>query len=93
MLPGIDRRQFLEQATITVGGVALGAVLPVSLLQAATPAACLVDAQAWPDHCGDWQLDDICNAYPPYSLHPAPHVPVVMPISASVDPADAHWAA
>jgi hypothetical protein len=62
-------------------------------LQAATPAACLVDASAWPDPCGDWQLDDICNAYPPYSLHPSTPVPVAAPLSASIAPADAHWVA
>jgi hypothetical protein len=91
MTPGIDRRQFLGQVSLSVGGVALGAMLPVSLLQATTPAACLADASAWPDPCGDWQLDDICNAYPPYSLHPAAPVPVVQQMSAAVEPVDSHW--
>jgi hypothetical protein len=92
LMPTLDRRRFLGQVTITVGGAALGAVLPVSLLQAA-PAACLVDASMWPDPCGDWQLDDICNAYPPYSLHPAPPVPAVAGMSAVGKPADSHWVA
>ena len=93
MLPNIDRRQLLGQVGLGISGVALGAMLPGSLLQAGAPAACLVDASSWPDPCGDWQLDDICNAYPTYSLHPAPPVPVVAPIRAGVDPADVHWVA
>jgi hypothetical protein len=78
-----DRRSFLAQAAFCVAGVAGGSVLPASLLQASS--ACIaVDA------CGDWQLDDICNAYPPYAFrrdaeHPrsaaAPH--------GLVDPLDA----
>jgi hypothetical protein len=83
MVPDTDRRQFLCRTSLTLGGAALGAWLPVSLLEAA-PAACLVDAS------GDWQLDDICIAYPPYSLHmksPAP--PAVA--TALADPADSHW--
>ena len=86
----LDRRRFLGTVTVTVGGAALGTLLPVSLLQAA-PAACLVDASRYPDPCGDWQLDDICNAYPPYSLHPAPAVPGVMRMSAVVESVDSHW--
>jgi len=81
-----DRREFLCRMTLTAGGAALAAWLPVSLLQAAPVAvvACQRDA------CGDWQLDDICIAYPPYSLHmksPAP--PAVA--TAPGDPADEHW--
>jgi hypothetical protein len=93
MLSLMDRRQFLGQVTITLSGAALGGLLPVSQLRAATPAACLVDASAWPDPCGDWRLDDICNAYPPPSLHLEPAVPGEMRMSAPVQPVDLHWVA
>lgn len=55
------RRGFLGQAIFCIGGAASGAVLPVSLLQASP--ACIAT-----DLCGDWQLDDICSAYPPYAF-------------------------
>lgn len=83
MIANPERRQFLGRVSLTLGGTAVGAWLPVSLLDAA-PAACFADA------CGDWQLDDICIAYPPYSLHmesPAPREAG----SALVDPADSNW--
>jgi hypothetical protein len=83
------RRAFLGKVTVSVGGVTLGGLLPASLLQAA-PAACLVDAARFSDPCGDWQLDDVFTAYPPYSLHPASPVPREARIGAGVDPVDAH---
>ncbi|HXC60080.1 MAG TPA: hypothetical protein VN645_12235 [Steroidobacteraceae bacterium] len=83
-----SRRQFLGRVTYTIGGVTL-ASCPVSLLQAA-PSACLVDAKAWPDACGDWQLDDICLAYPPYAMAARSPVPVAAAIGAG-DPIDSHW--
>ncbi|MEO6186697.1 MAG: hypothetical protein ABIP38_15005 [Steroidobacteraceae bacterium] len=86
----MPRRQFLGRVTITVSGAVLGATLPASLLQA-RPAACLVDAAAYPDACGDWQLDDICLAYPPYALHLQPGVPASAATSAAVEAIDAHW--
>jgi hypothetical protein len=46
---------------------------------------------AWPDPCGDWQLDDICNSYPPYSMHLAPAMPAAAPMSAAVQDIDRHW--
>jgi hypothetical protein len=85
MVPDTHRRQFLFRTSLTLGGAALGAWLPALLVEAA-PAACLADT------CGDWQLDDICIAYPPYSLHmkaPAPPAAAI----ALVDPADLHWVA
>jgi hypothetical protein len=85
------RREFLGQVSMTVGGATLAALLPVSLLEAATPAACLVNAAAWPDPCGDWQLDDVFTAYPPYSLHPAAAVPAVHATSGNVADVDRHW--
>ncbi len=86
----MHRRQFLGRVTITVSGAALGAMLPVSLLQA-RPATCLVNAAAYPDACGDWQLDDVCLAYPPYALPMQPGVPANAAISAAVEAIDSHW--
>jgi hypothetical protein len=86
----MQRRQFLEHVTITVGGAALGAMLPVSLLQARS-SACLVNAAAYPDACGDWQLDDICLAYPPYALPMQAAVPATSAMSAVVEPIDSQW--
>jgi hypothetical protein len=88
--PGLPRREFLGRVSMTVGGMSLAAMVPVSLLQGA-PAPCLVDATAWPDPCGDWQLDDVFTAYPPYSLHPAAAVPGVHDISAYAASVDRHW--
>jgi hypothetical protein len=85
MACALDRRQFLGRVSLTLGGTALGAWVPASLLEAA-PATCYTDA------CGDWQLDDICIAYPPYSLHmnsPAPPAAA----RALADPVDSHWVA
>lgn len=56
-----ERRSFLGQAVFCVGGAAAGVTLPVSLLEASP--ACIAT-----DPCGDWQLDDICSSYPPYSF-------------------------
>ena len=85
-----DRRQFLGRVTFTIGGVTLANCLPVSLLQAA-PAACLVDAKAWPHACGDWQLDDICLAYPPYAMAAQPPVPPNAATGAMGNPIDTPW--
>jgi hypothetical protein len=87
----LPRRTFLGKVTITVGGMTLAGMVPASLLHAAVPRTCLVDAAAWPDPCGDWQLDDVFTAYPPYSLHLAAAVPVAAVISAQVDAIDQHW--
>jgi len=86
----LPRRAFLGKVTITLGGLTLAGTLPVSLLQAA-PAACLVDASRYADPCGDWQLDDVFTAYPPYSLHPAPAMPAASPVSGRVDAIDRNW--
>jgi len=90
MATHFDRRQFLGRVTYTIGGVTLANCLPVSLLRAA-PSACLVDAHAWPDACGDWQLDDICLAYPPYAMAARAPVPVAAATHAVGDPIDTHW--
>jgi hypothetical protein len=80
------RRSFLGQAVFCLGGVAAGATLPVSLLQAGP--ACLAT-----DLCGDWQLDDICSSYPPYSFRrDAGHARDAQYPEALVDPLDALFA-
>ncbi|MEY4763190.1 MAG: hypothetical protein RLZZ200_3047 [Pseudomonadota bacterium] len=60
----MDRRYFLGGVTLTVSGLAAGAGLSPSLL-AAAEASWVCTAK---DPCGDWQLDDICNSYPPYAF-------------------------
>jgi hypothetical protein len=62
-----SRRFFLGQMTLTVGGTAVAALLPASLLQAA-PSCDAGPQVAYPDPCGDWRLDDMCSAYPPYTF-------------------------
>jgi hypothetical protein len=57
----LDRRAFLNRVALSVGGVAVASALPVSLLQASP--ACLAS-----DPCGDWTVDDMCTAYPPYAF-------------------------
>jgi hypothetical protein len=81
----LDRRQFLGSVGFVAGSAALGSSLPVSLLQAATPV-CAADA------CGDWQLDDICIAYPPYSM-PMKSAVCAATAIADFDPIDSHWIA
>jgi hypothetical protein len=86
----IDRRRFLGSMSFAVGGVAVGSWLPAALQ--AAPAACLANAAALPDACGDWQLDDICIAYPPYSLHMKSSV-CHATASQEFEPVDSHWIA
>ena len=88
----LDRRRFLGQVTLGIGGVALGTLVPVSLLEAA-PAACLVDASMYPDPCGDWNVDDMCSAYPPYAFNTGPSIPHSVVHADSVAGADHHWVA
>ena len=85
----LDRRAFLGRVTVTVGGIAVAALAPVSLLQASETSrfpACVMH-----DPCGDWQLDDMCAAYPPYSFHVAPAVPQSGSLTAQVEPIDRAW--
>jgi hypothetical protein len=63
-----DRRRFLGRIALSVGGIAVATALPVSLLQASP--ACLAY-----DPCGDWTLDDMCSAYPPYAFRRDAEVP------------------
>ena len=74
----MDRRRFLGSIVVTTGGAALTALAPVSLLQAGEVCSA-VAATGHVDPCGDWTVDDMCNAYPPYAFDirraVAPHVP------------------
>ncbi|MEO6078553.1 MAG: hypothetical protein ABIQ86_02080 [Steroidobacteraceae bacterium] len=78
----MDRRSFLGSVSFVAGGAALSSWLPISLVQAAP--ACVTDA------CGDWQLDDICIAYPPYSLHMKSAV-CHATVHPEFEPVDSHW--
>ncbi len=89
-----DRRQFLGQLTLAVGGIALSGaslarIAPGSLLAAAP--ACLVDAAAYPDACGDWTVDDMCGAYPPYAFDTRAARPHSVPLAGDGVAADHHW--
>jgi hypothetical protein len=77
-----DRRSFLNGFALSVGGVAVATALPVSLLQASP--ACLAH-----DPCGDWTLDDMCAAYPPYAFRRDAELPRTAPTPAHVDGLDA----
>jgi hypothetical protein len=89
-----DRRRFLGGISVSVAGVAVGALVPVSLLEAAP--ACIVPgatAAGYLDPCGDWQLDDVCLAYPPYAFRTGPAQPHSQPPHAADHGADWHWIA
>jgi hypothetical protein len=55
------------------------------------PVVALGRCHAATDACGDWQLDDICNSYPPYSFR------IVAPdrrewaLASAMPSADWHW--
>jgi hypothetical protein len=80
----LDRRRFLGRVTLTMGGVALSGA---SLLEAAP--ACLVNAAAYPDACGDWTVDDMCGAYPPYAFDSGASRPHTVPVHGAG--ADRYW--
>ena len=81
------RRAFLGGVSLSVGGVAMATLLPSSLLQAA-PVGPRCGAH---DPCGDWQLDDICNSYPPYAFRIDTGTPRHVRVSAACESADRHW--
>ena len=81
------RRAFLSQVMLSVGGIAVASALPVSMLQASP--VCIAR-----DLCGDWQLDDMCSAYPPYAFRrDAEHPPSVARNAVHLDGLDALFAA
>lgn len=83
-----DRRQFLGWATLSAGGVAVGTLLPASLLQAAP--WCATPSLVYADACGDWTLDDMCLAYPPYAFRTGAAVAHTLPMQ-DVAPVDLNW--
>lgn len=85
------RRRFLGQVTLSVGGVALANFAQASLLVA--PASCVQVAAGFSDPCGDWTLDDMCGAYPPYAFHTGSAVPHSRPADVLRGGADWHWVA
>lgn len=88
----LDRRSFMGRIALSAGGAAAASVLPVSLLQAREVCAA-VAAPGHPDSCGDWTLDDICTAYPPYASDiRRSSVPHAEP-TAEVAEADRMWVA
>lgn len=87
----MDRRSFMGRIAFTAGGGIAAAVLPASLLQAGeastrVTAACVATPR-YPDSCGDWALDDMCNAYPGYTydVRRASAHPLRVPDVADVD--------
>ena len=88
-----SRRRFLGQVTLTAGGLAVSGLAPASLLQAPAPAASLACVAGFTDPCGDWVLDDMCNAYPPYAFPVPAAVPHTRPSQLAAMGADWHWAA
>ena len=86
----VDRRGFLIRVVMGAGGVVVSGMAPVSLLEAATN--CPVSPLAV-DPCGDWQLDDMCAAYPPYAFRTGAAVPHTSPRQVDAAGADWHWIA
>jgi len=84
------RRGFLGQVTLVAGGTMAAAALPGSLL-AATPAGLPLSSCGYSDPCGDWTVDDMCNAYPPYAFYRAAGPANNVPLHVQVHPADAAW--
>jgi hypothetical protein len=62
----LDRREFLGNVIWAVAGASVAAMIPFAR----------ADATA----SGDWNIDDMCGAYPPYA-HPIP-----FPRAAHVEP-------
>lgn len=86
-----SRRRFLGQITLTTGGLAVWGLAPASLLEAS--GVRLVCTTAFHDPCGDWTLDDMCNAYPPYAFRTPAAVPHTRPAQLAAAGADWHWLA
>lgn len=87
----MDRRNFMGRIAISAGGGIAASVLPSFLLQAgeasARVATACVATPLYPDGCGDWKLDDICNAYPGYAydVRRGSAAPAAMTDAADVD--------
>ncbi|MEO8309021.1 MAG: hypothetical protein ABI616_13380 [Pseudomonadota bacterium] len=88
----LDRRRFLGQVALSVSGVALSGpslaeIAPASLL--GIEPACPASASAYADACGDWTVDDMCGAYPPYAFNTGASQPHTVPLYGAG--ADHHW--
>ena len=79
-----DRRAFLGRFTLTLGGAVVASALPGSFLQAAPVGL----ACTFHDPCGDWHVDDMCAAYPPYAFRVEAGVPSSGRMTAQVAPID-----
>lgn len=93
----MDRRSFMGRIAITAGGGVAASVLPASLLQAGESSARVMTAACvatprHPDSCGDWTLDDMCNAYPGYAYDVSPATPQPLQ-AADVADIDRMWVA
>jgi hypothetical protein len=85
-----ERRTFIVQGSWLMGGLTLSGAFAGSLL-AGTSGACLVNAKHYPDACGDWTVDHVCAAWPPYSFHTGPAQPHNAPLSVAVADVDRYW--
>lgn len=93
----LDRRSFLGRIAVSAGGATAASMLPVSMLPVsllqAREVGAAVAAPGYPESSGDWTLDDICNAYPPYASiitrSPVPHAGPTAEVAA----ADRMWVA
>ena len=85
-----DRRAFLVNIGVTAAGTAVAGLLPVSMLQAGEVCRVAMPLE-YPDPCGDWTLDDICGAYPPYAFDIRRSVTSHAPLTAQVAAADQAW--
>jgi hypothetical protein len=86
----MDRRTFMGRVAVTASGGVAVSLLPVSLLQAGEVAAGIA-MPAGPDRCGDWTLDDICNAYPGYAYDYRRTAAPRVPLAAAVADVDRMW--
>ncbi|HUG73012.1 MAG TPA: hypothetical protein VMK82_06300 [Steroidobacteraceae bacterium] len=88
----LDRRAFMCRVVWTAGSAVTAALLPVSLLEAGEVCAAVATPQ-YPDPCGDWTVDDMCSAYPPYAYDIRPGTLRHAPLTAQVAAADQAWVA
>lgn len=86
------RRGFLIRIAATAGGATAASLLPVSLLQAGEVCAA-VATPGYADPCGDWTLDDMCSAYPPYAFDIRRGAARNAAPAAPIAPVDAMWGA
>ena len=82
----LDRRAFLNRVAVSIGGIVVGAAMPVSLLQASPVCSAF-------DPCGDWTVDDMCGAYPPYAFRRDSEAPRAVQGAVHLDGLDAIFAA